>query len=102
MDPDIHYWFIRYFGFGIMHTRILTLSQGQNQTGVLWMARSTKGHSDHSGSEKSSAEDSVCNMFAIIALRFQSVNYCGDMMRQREMAVTCKLLFGSVLTHSYP
>lgn len=33
-----------------MHTRILTLSQAQNQTGVSWMARSTKVRSAHSGS----------------------------------------------------
>lgn len=50
MNPDIHCWFIRYLSFGIMHTRILTLSQTQNQTGVLWMARSSKDHSAHSGS----------------------------------------------------
>lgn len=29
------------------------------------------------------------------------MNYCGDMLKQREMAVTCKLLLVSILTHSY-
>lgn len=50
MNPDIHYWFSSSLNFGIMHMRILTLSQAQKQTGVLWMARSTKDHSAHSGS----------------------------------------------------
>lgn len=53
----------------------------------------------------SSAEASICSMkkwtLPDIALRFQSVNYCGDMLKQREMAVTCKLLLVSILTHSY-
>lgn len=54
-------------------------------------------------SRDSSAEAAICSTkwtLPDIALRFQSVNYCGDTLKQREVAVTCELLLASILTHS--
>lgn len=98
-------WCISTFSFGIIHITNTAVSHTEVAQGWFWSPRITVVAQGQCYLRDSSAEASICSMkkwtLLDIALRFQSVNYCGDMLKQREMAVTCKLLLVSILTHSY-